>query len=155
MIEIKMTPSQIVQAGIVGVLRQSQNIQKRRAARYGASDNNDWQLHIEGCLGEMAVAFHFGLFWDGKVGIMTSGDVGKIEVRTRSEPRYSLIVHHTDNDDSRFVLVTGKNGDYCLRGWMFGRVAKDEKWWSDPSGQGRPAYFVPAEELRDMTEWEQ
>jgi hypothetical protein len=32
---------------------------------------------------------------------------------------------------------------------MFARDAKQPKYWNDPTGKGRPAYFVPQSDLID------
>ena len=157
MVEVKLTPSQIMMAAHCGTMRQTMNLKNRKPATYGAGHLNDWQLHIEGCLGEMAVASYLNLYWDGNLGFFSKADVGSLEVRTASNHRYNLILHPADKDDSKFILLTGVNGSYQIHGWIYGREGKKEEFWRDPLG-GRPAFFVgkehlhPIETIRNGTE---
>lgn len=145
---IKLTPAEIMQGAIAGVMRQTQNISRDRTPRYGATKENDWQLHVEGCLGEMAVAKEYNLFWNANLGVIAPGDIGrKVEVRTRSRHHYDLILHPSDPDGSVFVLLTGTNGSYTLHGWLLGIEGKQQRYWADPA-KGRPAFFVPQSALR-------
>jgi hypothetical protein len=141
-------------AALVGVMRQVSALKNGRADAYGSDGKKDWQYHIEGCLGEYALARHLGLFWDGKIGDLSPGDVGKIECRTRSEDWHDLILHDTDKDPdtATFFLLTGRNGSYEIRGTILGSEGKQRRFWKDPAGKKdparkRPAYFVPQSEL--------
>ena len=148
--KIELTQSQIFQGALLGIMRQAQNIVKQRKGRYGADDDDkDWQKHIEGCLGEIVVAQYLGIFWDGKLGVIAPGDVGKIEVRTTPGENNRLIVQHKDPDEAKIVLLTGKNGTYQLRGWIYGKAGKNDTYWTDPAG-GRPAFFVPQKHLEPI-----
>ena len=148
-IKVDLTPSQIFQGANAGVLRQVQNIKKNRTPRYGSGSQNDWQLHIEGCLGELALASYLGLFWDANLGMLSRGDVGDLEVRTRSKHYYDLIIHDGDKDTSKYVLVTGVNGSYQIHGWLWGFEGKRKEYWSDPAGD-RAAYFIKKSNLRSL-----
>ncbi len=143
-IEIQLTPQEILQGAFVGIMRQVQNLKNKNKPAYGAGKKKDWQLHIEGALGEMALGRHLNLFWSK--GVLRGDDVGIMQVRTRSRHSYDLIIHDRDKDDKKFWLLTGLNGCYWVRGWIMGADAKNQKYWLDPAG-GRPAYFVPAGEL--------
>ncbi len=146
---VTLSGAQMMQAALTGVMRQVSNLKHGRKPRYGADDAADWQLHIEGCMGEMAVAAVLGIFWDGKLHDLSPGDVAAIEVRTRRHDWHDLILHPQDDDNARFILVTGGNGCYVLKGWCFGYEGKRDEHWKDPA-RGRPAYFVPAEVLHDF-----
>src|SRR5262245_8263727 len=65
----------------------------------------DEQADVLGCLGEIAVAKAFNLYWSGKFG--DAGDVGfMVEVRASfKRPRLGLVVHHKDKDHLPFVCV--------------------------------------------------
>ena len=146
---IKLSLAEMQIAAQVGIQRQIQNLKNGAVPAYGAGNKNDWQLHIEGALGEMALAKHLGIYWDGK-GKMRAPDVGDVDVRTRSKHTYDLIVHDRD-DDGRFIyLLTGGNGTYRFHGGICARDAKHERYWKDPAG-GRPAYFVPQSDLQNPT----
>ena len=146
---IKLTLAEIQIAAQVGIQRQLQNLKNGACPAYGAGNRNDWQLHVEGAMGEMALAKHLGVYWDGK-GKMRAPDVGECDVRTRSKHSYELIVHDRDNDDRYIYLLTGTNGDYRLHGGIYARDAKQKRYWKDPAG-GRPAYFVPQSDLQNPT----
>ena len=148
-VKLALTKAQMLQGALIGCMRHVQNLANGRQPRYGAGRLQDWQLGIEGCLGEMVVALYLGTFWDGKVGDLSNGDVGKIEVRTTAHENGRLILHPADHAASRFVLVTGLNGNYTLRGWILGADGQDKAFWSDP-GTGRPAFFVPQDKLQPI-----
>lgn len=139
---VVLTPSEIVQGAMIGVMRQATNIRDRRTNAHGLNDGHDWQYQIEGALGEMAFAKLQGVFWTGALGQLRADDVGTWQVRTRSRSDYQLILHPNDPDDRRFVLVRGSCGKYDVVGWIQARDGKRKEFWSDPA-KGRPAFFVP------------
>ena len=146
---VELTPAEVLQGAQAGIMRQTKNIGRKLKHRYGASTENDWQMHVEGCLGEMVVAKYLNMFWDGAVGIPHHGDIGRLEVRTSNYETARLIVHDRDLSGSIFILVTGRNGSYSICGWIKGEEAKQGRFWKDPAG-GRPAYFVPQSELNEI-----
>ena len=147
MIEVRLTLAEMQIAAQVGIQRQIQNLKNGAVPAYGAGSKNDWQLHVEGALGEMALAKCLGVYWDGK-GKMRAPDVGECDVRTRSKHSYELIVHDRDDDDRYIYLLTGGNGQYIFHGGIYARDAKQKRYWKDPAG-GRPAYFVPQAHLQN------
>jgi hypothetical protein len=143
--QIKLSHAEMMQAAVMGVIRNLQNLRDKLNPMYGAGAEADWQLHIEGVLGEYALAKALGVFYNAHE--FGSVDVGAWQVRTTSRKAGRLIVHPRDRDDHRFVLITGVNGTYTVRGWIEGREAKSPQYWSDPTGKGRHAFFVPQEAL--------
>jgi hypothetical protein len=141
---IKLTPWEMLLAAQAGIMRQVDNLHKKRQAYYGAGTVNDWQLHVEGCLGEYALAKYLGVNWSGQG--FRGGDVGAFEVRTRSKDYYELILHPDDHDEKHYWLLCGCNGTYTIKGWILGRDGKRKDYWKDPAG-GRPAFFVPQSAL--------
>ena len=139
-IKVQLDYDAIKEAAYIGVDRQIDNLRNHRRPAYGSGRKNDWQKAIEGCLGEKAVSEAFGIYWDGNVGNLTAADVGNIDVRTTSLHNGSLIIHHRDHDNRPFVLATGINGEYYLRGWLKGGDGKKEEYWKKTD---RPAFFVP------------
>lgn len=142
--EVKLSMPEVMQAVIVGVMRQMHNIKAGNTHLYGGHEDQGWQYHIEGAMGELALAKHLGVFWG--IGLKGGADVGRHQVRTTSRTGNRLIIHPDDADDERFYLVIGVNGKYQIMGWIMGRDAKDKKYWTDPTGS-RPAYFVPSDDL--------
>lgn len=144
---VVLTTAEIMEVGICGVMRQVENIKNDAKPAYGADDKADWQLHVEGCGAERAVAKYLNLYWPGK-GRMREPDVGGlVEVRSIDKPNNRLILHEKDADDKAFCLVYGLNGTYTIKGWIWGKDGKREDYWSDPGRNGRPAFFVPNDAL--------
>jgi hypothetical protein len=142
---IKLTPAEIQMAAFVGTQRTVQCIQIGSKHKYGAKDTDAWQMSIEGAMGECALAKHLGIFWSK--GTPGATDVGPHDVRQTPLAHGKLIVHPSDDDNRRFYLVTGLMGKYAIHGYMYGKQAKQQKYWSDPQGTNRPAYFVPQTDL--------
>lgn len=112
-------------------------------------------MHRLGATGEVAVAVHLGLedhLFTETVAKRGSADLpGDIEVKTRSKHSYDLIVQRDERKDKRLVLVTVQNGTVFLHGWCVAGDVMQERFWADPAG-GRPAYFIPKCNLRDISE---
>lgn len=143
-VEIKLTMYEIMMAANVGVMRQVESLKYNMQQRHGADSETDWQKHIESALTECALAKYTNVFWCKRA--RSQPDVGDCEVRASQRPDARLIVHKDDHDDRQYWLVTGKNGVYTIHGYMMGKDAKQDKYWTDPK-TGRPAYFVPQSHL--------
>jgi hypothetical protein len=75
-----------------------------------------------------------------------------VDVKGRSRSDYDLVVQRDDEDDFAFLLITAdRHPDYWIWGWLWGREAKQEQFWSDPKG-ARPAYFVSKDLLHSPDE---
>jgi hypothetical protein len=149
-IDIELTSAEIMMAAQAGIMRQVENIKKKSQAYYGASTTSDWQLHIEGCLGEFALSKFLNVWWGGK-GNKRDTDVDIYDVRTTPLHSNRLILHPDDPDDRVFWLLTGHNGSYKIQGWIKGRDGKQQKYWVDPK-TNRPAFFIPSSDLNDPME---
>jgi hypothetical protein len=146
-IDIELTSSEIMMAAQAGIMRQVENIKKNAKPYYGASSALDWQLHIEGCLGEFALSKFLNVWWGGKGG-KRNPDVDIYDVRTTSSHNNRLILHPNDPDERIFWLLTGCNGTYKIQGWIKGIDGKKAKYWIDPK-TNRPAFFIPSTDLND------
>lgn len=147
--KVVLSPKEMIVAASMGILRQVENLKRGRTPAHGSGKASDWQLHVEGCLGEYAAAKALGVFPGGFARFRGADLECRLEVRTRSEDWHDLILHDGDDDDSRFVLLCGRNGEYEVVGWILGRDGKDPAYWKDPAG-GRAAYFVPQGELESI-----
>ncbi len=138
---------EVMLAAGVGMRRHIAALRAGRPDRHGFNGQTGWTIHAEGACGEMAIAKALGLYWNGSVDTFKSfGDVGALQVRTRSRPEYELIVRPDDSDDDTFVLITGTAPTFTVVGAILGGLAKRDEWLQDYGG--RPAaYFVPHSEL--------
>jgi len=150
--QVELTWYEILFAATVGIRRNVAAMSKRLPDRYGFNSETGWQVHIEGACGEMAFAKCSGLYWSASINTFKNGgDVGNIQVRTRSRADYDLIVRPDERDDDKFVLVTGTAPSYQVVGWIRGGDAKRETW-KQTYGNRPPAFFVPKHELRPIEE---
>jgi hypothetical protein len=141
-------------AGLAGVDRRLMNLCHRTADRNGApSRDHGWDIDIQGAIGEMAVAKHFGFYWFGgwplRVG---DGDVGRHQVRSTTLEHGGLIVHPDDPDDVPFILVlVGQPHRPRIVGWMSGKEAKQDRYWR--SDVRDPTFIVPQSALHPIAEF--
>lgn len=135
--------------------RRIMNMKKKLPGKYGAPETEgSEELDLVAARGEMAVAKALNLYWTGTVGDYGAVDVGGlVEVRSRTKNWHSLILHPDDKDELPFVLADVSNPPQVrLAGWVYAKDGKQEKFWSDPSGKNRPAYFIEQKHLRSMDE---
>ena len=141
--KVQLTPQEMMQGATIGVMRHCAAKRRNLPDRHGFKGMG-WAEHIEGACGEMAFARVMGWYYSCSVNTFKNGgDVGAIQVRTRSQHDYELIVRVDDRDDDQFVLVTGRAPDFIVRGWILGAEAKRPKEWLQTYGNREPAYFVP------------
>ena len=149
--DVTLTWPELQIAAMIGVQRHVMNLKEDWKDFTNKPADRNWQNHVEGAAGEMAVAKAFGFYWSGSVGDRKAKDVGGLQVRTRSRTDYDLILHDHDNDGDRFVLVVGLAPRFSLVGWIYGHEGKKREYWKDPARE-RPAYFVPQAVLHSMDE---
>lgn len=141
-------------AGQVGIRRQMEALKRGLPDRHGFTGLG-WDIHVEGACGELAVAKALGRYWNGSVNTFkVGGDVGAMQVRTRSRSHYELLIRPDDKDQDVFVLVTGTSPKFKVVGWIKGKDAKRVEWLQTHGGRP-PAYFVPQKSLgniEDLTE---
>ena len=150
MIEVTLTWAEVMQAANLGVMRQIAAMKASRPDRHGIDPANGWRAHIEGAAGEMAFAKALGLYFGSTINEFKAPDVAGIQVRTRSNHDYELIVRADDADDLAYVLVTGSIPKFRVVGWSTGARAKT--FQPQTYGGRPPAYFVPHTHLRDVSE---
>lgn len=150
-IEVTLTFAELLVGATIGINRHIRAIVRKQPDAYGATAlDNGWQRHIEGACGELAAAKVKNLYWSASIDTFKNGgDVGNVQVRTRSRLEYDLIVREDDRDEDTFVLVTGQAPSYLVHGMILGREAKKEEF-KETYG-GRPAaYFVPKDRLEAL-----
>jgi hypothetical protein len=153
-IEFIFTDEEREMARAEGIRRQAVNEAQGLRGRNGGAwkGSKALDIHLLGAAGEVAVASYLGLkehlFKETKAK-RGSDDLPNIDVKTRSNARYDLIVQKNEDPNKKFVLVTIENRQTLLHGWCYGHEGMKEIYWSDPA-KGRPAYFVGKEHLRPM-----
>jgi hypothetical protein len=147
---VALTIPELRQACYVGIDRFVRAVADNRRPAHGVA-HQDVAAHILGAQGERVIAKATGCYWPGDLGHPDRGDpdVGDWHVRTTSDPVRRLIVHKGDDPDGRFVHVAiTRLPHFMIVGWCYARDVMDERWWVDPTGGERWAYFVPREALR-------
>lgn len=147
---VTLTPGECRSAAYVGVNRRLDSMAWGRPEVHGAVAGGDyWTVDVEAAAAELAVAKVLNVHWTGLDGPdKDTGDVAGAQVRHTRRMDGSLICHPRDDDADRFVLVIGAMPDFRIAGWMWGREAKDQRFWR--TNVPRPAFFVPSGELRRM-----
>lgn len=146
MLHVQLTPPQVSHAHEVATLRHRNNIRDRRTARYGYR-GDPFRAHLQGALGEKAVAVALGMRWTGSIGDLSAADVGVLQVRTTTHQNGRLILHPSDKDSDMFILAVLDGSAVDLAGWIMARDGKVDAYWCDPTGGGRHAFFVPRKAL--------
>lgn len=151
MIEVTLTGFELSLAAPVGVRRHIDClVNGRRQAAAAVDPVGNWQQEVEGACGELAVAKVLGRYWSGSVNTFKmGGDVGDVQVRTRSRHEYDLIVRDRDRDADWFVLVTGTAPRYRVHGYIQGEAAKQPHYRKNFGGHGE-AFFVPQADLTPL-----
>jgi hypothetical protein len=149
---VSLTWTEQLFAAQAGVMRRMSAISRNRSEPHQTPRTDLWGIDIESCGAEAAVAKTLGKYWVAVVDNtqVLDGDVSGVEVRSTVLKDGRLIVHNRDRDDAPFVLARGSFPNYEIAGWIFGRDAKQDQYIF--SGDGRPAFFVPASELRPIHE---
>lgn len=146
---IIFTPDEMRRWAYAGVDRRVSAVEKNRKGAHGFNRDDFWQLDVEGLLAEAAVAKALGVYYSPVTGALDTalGDVVPgLQVRSTKYPSGSLLVHKTDADADRFVLVTGAQGKYKVCGSIYGAAAKRQDFWRVHKDRG--AYWVPQSALR-------
>lgn len=113
-------------------------------------------MHLLGAVAEISISLVLGEHWHAFLENLGHGDrkppdVGKnIQVRATEYRRGHLIVHPSDHDSDLFVLVLVAGQTIHIRGWLPGSEAKLPKYWGDKMRNGRPAFWIPQSDLRNV-----
>lgn len=154
-VAVELTWRDIHLAGTASVSRVITCLSRQQKPRFGLTHDGIIGADIEwmGMLGEMAVAKYTNRFWTSAGGDIGCPDTGDYEVRTVGGENYRLILHRDDHDDMPYVLAWVSRVRLpfvILKGFLFARDGKRQEWWQDPN-TGRPAFFVPNENLLPMS----
>lgn len=147
-IEVELELDEYEYAVYIGFKRQLLHLARRTRQRHGAV-LNPYQDEEAACA-ECAVAAYYDLPWHDRAAGAEPYDCGFLQVRHTRWDTGQLLVYPDEKDDDPFILVTGAEGIYYLRGWLPGAEAKDPRWWGTLCREGHPCFHVPQAELRPM-----
>lgn len=142
-----LTEDEIAHAKKIAQLRQNESISLGYKNAYGHSTDIEKGLETneDGCLCEAAVCKFLGIPYTK--GEFRGDDAGPYQVRGTRHLNGRLILHHRDYDDKKYILVINEEPYFTLYGWIFAKDGKKEEFWTDPTNNNRPAFFVPQSEL--------
>jgi hypothetical protein len=158
---VRLTEREMLLAASSGVQREVECLRKLNGGEsvvleYEKNNNQVgpgglWQNHIEGAMGEFAVAKFLGLY-PGGITDKEATDVGEhYEVRTRPYSYYELFVRKRekkDKEDKYFILAQGSYGEYTIRGWITAyEVFVHPEWYHNNENKTGYRYWVPHEFL--------
>lgn len=153
MAKVQITAEEFARCAGVGMRRFASSAAKghNHASTYERTFYTRLEEETVGAVGEYAFCKHLGYTWDESVDTFHSvPDVStQFEIRATRREDGRLIVRDNDPDDRAYVLVTGTAPDLEIRGWMWGREAKQPQFLSNPNGH-RQAWFVPQGNLRKL-----
>lgn len=153
--KVDLSPEEMRRWAYAGIDRRIAAMGRGAKGAHGFDREHEaWQIDVEGMLAEAAVAKALGVYFAPSVnGIDTHiGDVIKgVQVRSTRHGYNSstvgcLLLHDSDRDDDRFVLVCGAYGRYRIPGWIHARDGKHDKF--KRQHKGRWAYWVGQEWLK-------
>jgi hypothetical protein len=145
---VELTDSEYLHALIAGSLRRANARAKGRQQYYMARTADSELLDIIGSVGECCVAKYQNVFWCG-AGEFRGDDVGHLQVRATTYDNGHLGITKSDEDDKPYVLVCVCNGVGKIRGWVYGREGKQERYWTNKSNRV-PQFYVPQSDLRPI-----
>lgn len=133
---------------MVGIQRQIEDIKWGNHEKYGAKKDLAWQRHIEGALTECAMAKFLNVYWNKAKWNLP--DVGDVDVRASSVFDSELIIRKNDDPDKKYYLLIGINGEYEIKGWLYGRDAMKDQFWTSKDTGRPPAWFFPQSYLNPL-----
>ena len=147
-IDVILNENEIYVASLVGLRRRVASMNYSKKGNYVRRDAW-WDMDIEGANAELAVAKHFGIYWDFSVGTFKAPDVGSFQVRHTHYGNGRLVVRPADSDTERYYLVTGAAPIFTIHGWLLGKDAKQDKYLEAPHGNA-PCWMVPNDCLNNL-----
>jgi hypothetical protein len=148
MTTISLTDAEIFFAAQIGMMRQIEDIQRKKRSNTGETQFGAWQRHIEGALAECAFAKHLGLYWSKTS--WPHPDVGDSEVRSTPRDWGDLRIKPDDPDDRKFYLLTGINGTYTIRGWIYALEGKKPEYWKRVDKDREEQFWCPQANLHPL-----
>lgn len=148
---VEFSQEELFAHATAGAIRQVMCILRGAKPSEGAGNFNDWQITVEGVLGEAALSKFLNRYQTGMVkkGAIDVGDM--YEARKSKHHNYLMRMTRDDKDDLPYWFLTGINGKYIVQGWIMGGDGKQEKWWGVNQRPDHPAFWVPQSMLNCPT----
>ena len=146
---VKLEKAEVLQATIVAVERMMESIAKGLEHKPPMKqEDNALAYNIEGACGELAYAKARGIYYEPRVNTFKAPDFGSnVQIRTRSDHNYDLLIRDNDKPDHYYVLVTGTLPTYRIVGYILGADAMAQPAWRKNWGGRGEAWFVPQKAL--------
>lgn len=152
MIVVKFTQHELMLAAMAGAQRRICALQMNRPAKHGADDRpeNNWQIDIMGCMGEMAVSKAYKRYWfpaayEGDLKSL-EGDVEELQVRTTGYLDGHLIVYEYDKPATPYIFTIVREPWVKIAGWTTLEEAREV---GDPRrSKTDMCYWVKQQDLR-------
>lgn len=160
-LRVRLTPEQIEHGTRVGHQRQAVHEGRSYAEVRIDASRSAIALHVQGAIAEKAVSVALDRPWDGAfrdhaewlVWRHTGHDVDNLEIRATHHRNGGLPVHKRNPDHAPFVLVLDADApEFVLAGWIFGKDAKQDRYWNTGKMHQHPCYLVPQSDLRPCSE---
>jgi hypothetical protein len=120
---VTLTPDELERAAMGGVQRRINGLVKNRRSTHPETpdhEQNWWESHIVGAIGEYAVAKALGQHWRPTVGQIDQKDVGEFEVRTTQLPKPLLRYRGHNDPNSKYILCSYRGTQVLIQGWLPG-----------------------------------
>lgn len=141
----QLDPFEAFMAGLVGYKRMYR-VRAKGFKQPRGEAVDPWAVNIDGAMAEALVAKHTGKYWHAiNKDFKDLPDVGELEVRHTRYPNGAILLHPTDKDDRKYVLVAGLWPNMRIVGWIWGRDGKHPDYWKDDID--RPCFWVPQNKL--------
>jgi len=147
MAQVELTYQEMVLGCTVGLTRHTESVAKRRTPHFPEKFPDQMLLsHQLGACAELAFCKLVDRFYSPTVNTFKAPDIGDdIEVRWSNNGRLKV---RPDDVNVYCVAMSGNLPRFVYHGWMWSEDAKRDEWKADPNGWGKPAYFVPNDQLR-------
>lgn len=146
-IEIKLTSHELMQSGLVGVMRRVSSL-KEGYNKNKHAEKSDWATDIDGAAAEQAVARWLGGYWSGHVRSFKAPDVGVFQVRSSNHKVPHLILRGNDDPQETYLLVAARPPVYTIIGFLLAAEGMADQYWRPPDHNGGGAWWVPQSALR-------
>lgn len=149
-----MSATELRLCTLVAIDRRIAAVENGAVHRAGKNDK-PYEHDFCGACAECVVARYRNVYWpaNGNRGSdKLIGDVDGLQVRWRPADFFDLILRPGDDDEHRFVLVTGAPPALAIRGWCFGHEGKAAagELREGPREDMRPCWWVPQSILKPL-----